>query len=134
MAIIGFLLLAAAAVFGVELAYENNFSIEIDAFNQVYSSSVAMMFVAGVVTALVGVLGVLLIRDGMIRRRRVRAEAREAEQVRERHIAALEEEHAAHHRAEATAPARETQDGRDGEAIDLRDRERQPDHEHVTTF
>jgi hypothetical protein len=78
------------------------------------------MFVAGVVTGLTGALGVMLLRDGMARRRRLRIEAKAADEARERHIAALEEEHAAHHR--------ELVGAHDGEIVDVRDRD------HVTTF
>ena len=120
MAIIGFVLLAAAAVFGIEIAAVNDFTIDVDAFNQVYETSVALLFVAGIVTGLAAALGLMLIRDGLARRRRLRLEAKEAEALRERHIAELEEEHAAIHRHEIHA------DGDDG--VDLRDRDR------VTTF
>src|SRR5436305_11814925 len=98
MAIIGFVLLAAAAVFGIEIVAMNNVSIDVDAFNQVYETSIALVFIAGVVTGLAAALGLMLIRDGLARRRRMRLAEREAEEERERHIAALEEEHAALHR------------------------------------
>jgi hypothetical protein len=88
------------------------------------------VFVAGVVTGLATALGLMLLRDGLVRRRRVRLEAREAEEHRQRHIAALEEEHAAYHGGNGDG------DGRDREHVDLRDRvrDREPDHERVTTF
>jgi hypothetical protein len=120
MAIIGFVLLAAAAVFGIEIVAMNDITIDVDAFNQVYETSVALVFVAGVVTGLAGALGLMLIRDGLARRRRIRLEAKEAQAQRERHIAALEEEHAALHRSDARAS--------NGESVDLRDSDR------VTTF
>jgi hypothetical protein len=128
MAIIGLVLLAAAAVFGIELAAMNDYSIEIDAFNQVYSTTASIVFVAGIVTGLATALGLMLLRDGLVRRRRVRLEAREAEEHRQRHIAALEEEHATYHGGDG--------DGRDREHVDLRDRVRdsEPDHDRVTTF
>ncbi|MEY2403781.1 MAG: hypothetical protein QOD38_1332 [Acidimicrobiaceae bacterium] len=126
MAIIGLLLLAAASVFGIEFVIENNFSIDVDAFNQGYTTSISLVFVAGLVTGLAAALGVMLLRDGMVRRRRHRLEAREAEEHRERHIAALEEEHAAYHRTDGEG---ERVDGdREREPVDLRDRDR------VTTF
>jgi hypothetical protein len=120
MAIIGFVLLAAAAVFGIEIAAMNDLTIDVDAFNQVYETSIAFLFVAGVITGLAGALGVMLIRDGLARRRRLRLEAREADELRERHIAQLEQESAAMHRDAVHA------NGDDG--VDLRDRDR------VTTF
>ena len=120
MAIIGFVLLAAAAVFGIEIAAVNDLSIDVNAFNQVYETSVALLFVAGVVTGLAAALGVMLIRDGLARQRRLHLEAREADELREQHIAELEKEHAAIHRSDVRA------NGDDG--VDLRDRDR------VTTF
>ena len=121
MVIIAFVILAAAALFGIELAAVNNFSVDVDAFNQVYETSAALVFVAGVVTGLAGAFGLMLMRDGLVRYRRLRLEAREAEELRERHIAELEEEHAAMLR---NARA----DG--SPSVDLRERDRQ----HVTTF
>ncbi|MEY2423509.1 MAG: hypothetical protein QOI95_3576 [Acidimicrobiaceae bacterium] len=125
MVLIGFVLLAAAAAFGLDLAIENYFSIDVDAFNQVFTTSASAVFVAGVVTGLTGALGLMLMRDGLVRRRRRRLEAREADEHRERHIAALENEHAAQHR---------TTDDHDGDRapVDLRERDR--DRDHVTTF
>jgi hypothetical protein len=123
MAIIGFLILAAAAVFGIEIVAMNDLSIDVSAFNQVYETSVALLFVAGVVTGLAGALGVMVIRDGMVRRHRLRLEAREADQLRERHIAELEEEHAA--MLDRTRAERD-------DSVDLREHEL--DREHVTTF
>jgi hypothetical protein len=120
MAIIGFVLLAAAAVFGIEIVAMNDLTIDVEAFNQVYETSLALFFVAAVITGLAAALGLMLIRDGIVRRRRLRLEAKEAEEHRQRHIAALEEEHAAYHRAD-------DHDG-DREPVDLRERDR------VTTF
>lgn len=128
MAIIGLLLVAAAAGFGIELVAMNDYSIEIDAFNQTYGTTASIVFVAGVVTGLVAVLGIMLTRDGLVRRHRLRSEARQAEVDRERHIAALEREHAAGRLADADAV--------DHEHVDLRDRVRdlEPDRDRVTTF
>jgi len=128
MVIIGFVLLAAAAVFGIEIVAMNNVSIDVDAFNQVYETSLALVFVTGVVTGLAAALGLMLIRDGLARRRRRHHEAKQAEAHRERHIAALEEEHAAYRRTDG--------DGQDGEHRDLRDKVRDldPDRDRVTTF
>jgi len=127
MLIIGLVVIAAAATFGIEIASMNNVSIDIDAFNQVYETSAALVFAAGVVTALVGAIGVLLVRDGLVRLRSTRRDVREAEVRRERHLAALEEEHAAYHTTDGPAPAVDT--------LDLRDElERNRQREHVTTF
>jgi flagellar biosynthesis/type III secretory pathway M-ring protein FliF/YscJ len=123
MAIIGFVLLAAAAVFGIEIVAMNDVSIDVDAFNQLYETSIATVFVAGVIAGLAGAIGLMLIRDGLVRRRRLRLEAREADEQRERHIAALEEEHAALalHRTEAAAASNR-------EAVDLREPDRVTTH------
>lgn len=129
MVIIGLVLIAAAAAVGIEITAMNNVSIDIDAFNQVYQTSASAVFVAGVVTALAAAIGIMLVRDGLSRRRRIHRERVEAEQRRERHIAALEDEHAATRRT-----ATDTGE-RDGAHVDLRDeseRDREPDH--VTTF
>ena len=131
MLIIGLVLIAAAAAVGIEITAMNNVSIDVDAFNQLYETSIAMVFVAGVVTALAGAVGVMLVRDGLIRRRRLHREAAEADQRRERHIAALEEEHAANHRASAEARSD------DKDSVDLRDKlqaERERERSHVTSF
>jgi hypothetical protein len=122
MAIIGFLILAAAAVFGIEIVAMNDLSIDVSAFNQVYETSIALLFVAGVVTGLAGALGLMVIRDGLARRHRLRLEAREADRLRERHIAELEEERA--------TMLERTRSERDD--VDLREHEL--DREHVTTF
>lgn len=131
MLIIGLVIIAAAAAVGIEITAMNNVSIDVDAFNQLYETSIAMVFVAGVVTALAAAVGVMLVRDGLVRSRRRRREAAEEDERRERHIAALEDEHAAHRRAEvdtrtdAAAP------------VDLRDevaRDRDRDGSRVTTF
>ena len=124
MVIIGLVLIAAAAAVGIEITAMNNVSIDIDAFNQIYETSASALFVAGVVTALAGAIGVMLVRDGLVRRRRLHQERSLEEERHARHVAALEEEHAALHR-------------RDGRAdnIDLRDEEvaREREH-HVTSF
>lgn len=127
MVIIGLVLIAAAAAVGIEITAMNNVSIDIDAFNQVYQTSASAVFVAGVVTALAAAIGIMLVRDGLSRRRRIHRERVEAEQRRERHIASLEEEHAAMHRTDTRE--------RDGANVDLRDEiERDRERDHVTTF
>jgi flagellar biosynthesis/type III secretory pathway M-ring protein FliF/YscJ len=128
MVIIGLVLIAAAAAVGIEITAMNNVSIDIDAFNQLYETSAAVVFVAGAVTALAGAIGIMLVRDGLIRRREARRERALEEELRQRHITALEQEHAAHQRAELA-------DG-NNERVDLREpvgeRDREPDH--VTAF
>ena len=119
MALIGFVLIAAAAVVGVDLAAQNDFAVQIDAFGQMISTTAAGMFVAGVVIGLAAALGMMLFRDGFIRTRRARAEARETRLERERMATAYEREHGLVH---------------DGNGRDLDLRESDLDREHVTTF
>ena len=117
MAIIGFVLLVAAAVVGVDVVAQNNFSIDIDAFNQVFTTSASVVMAAGVVTGLAAALGLMLVRDGVVRRRRIRLEAKAVEEDRERHIAELEEEHEARRRADVGAHNGETVDVRDSDRV-----------------
>ena len=131
MVIIGLVLIAAAAAVGIEITAMNNISIDIDAFNQVYATSAAAVFVAGVVTALVGAIGVMLVRDGLVRRRQLRRERMVEEERHQRHVAALEEEHAALHRSDSRERADANLDLRDEEVA--RQRERDREH-HVTSF
>jgi uncharacterized membrane protein YciS (DUF1049 family) len=129
MVLIGFVLIAAAAVVGIDVAAQNNFAVNVDAFGQILSTTAAIVFVGGVVTGLVACLGIMLFRDGFARSRRVRAERREQALERERMAAAYEREHSLDREDE----------GRD---LDLRDRtlrdremhEREADSEHVTSF
>lgn len=120
MVLIGFVLIAAAAVVGIDVAVQNNFAVDIDAFGQILSTTAAGVFVAGCVTGLVAALGIMLFRDGFIRSRRARAEAREQRLERERMAEAYAREHGL--------------ERRDGEARDLDLRDRDVDREHVTTF
>jgi uncharacterized membrane protein YciS (DUF1049 family) len=78
MWIIGLLLLVAAVVVGIDIAAMNDQQVDLEAFNQVWTSSPAIAFVVGVVTALVGVLGLWLMFTGL-RRSRVRGRERRAE-------------------------------------------------------
>ena len=120
MVLIGLLLLAGAAAFGIDLVVLNRDSIDVEGFGQVVSTTPAGMLVAGVVIGLVAAVGIMLMRDGAIRRRRLRAEARESAAERDRMAAMYEEEHAAHRRDHVAV--------RDGEPVDLRESDR------VTTF
>ncbi len=126
MLIIGLLLFAAAIVVGIDVAAMNGTSIDIEAFNHVWASSVAVSFVAGVVTALVGVVGLLLLRDGSVRSRR-RRRARRAEIERRDRLAA-------EHERELRERERETIDLRDREAAVTEDGERADEHERHGLF
>ncbi|HEX4821588.1 MAG TPA: hypothetical protein VFV00_15390 [Acidimicrobiales bacterium] len=123
MVLIGFVLIAAAAVIGIDITAQNNFAVEIDAFGQILSTTAAGMFVAGIVVGLAAAVGIMLMRDGMVRSRRARAQSKASIAERDRMAAAYAREHGLEGRARE---ARE-----DGE-VDLTEREM--DREHVTTF
>jgi hypothetical protein len=79
MWIIGLLLLAAAVVVGIEIGISSNDrSVDIEAFSHVWTSNAAAAFLVGVITTLVGVVGLWLMFTGM-RRSRVRRRERRAE-------------------------------------------------------
>jgi len=124
MVLIGFALIAAAVVVGIDLTAQNNFAIDIDAFGQIVSTTAAGMFVAGIVTGLAAAVGIMMFRDGFVRARRVRAETKAMAAERDRRAAAYAREHGL--------------DGRYGDdrEVDLTDRDtdRDMDREHVTTF
>ena|SRR5581483_4719387 len=115
MALIGLVLLAAAAVFGIDVVAQNNFAIDVEGFGQVVSTSLAGLFVAGVVTGIVACVALMLMRDGAVRRRHKRAAARASAVERDRMAAAYEAEHG--RRAD------------DDDTIDLRERLRAYDTE-----
>jgi len=124
MVLIGFALLAVAAVVGIDITAQNNFAIEIDAFGRILSTSASGIFVAGIVTGLAAAVGIMLMRDGLVRSRHARAQTKATVAERERMAAAYAREH-----------------GLDGRRDDDRDRdrevdltERDMDREHVTTF
>jgi hypothetical protein len=89
MVLIGFVLLAAAAVFGIDLVAQNRVAIDVAAFGQVYEPSLAMVFAAGIVTGLIATLGIMLLRDGVVRQRRLRFEAKRAQAFEQDQVAAL---------------------------------------------
>lgn len=120
MVLIGFVLIAVAAVVGIDIAAQNNFAVDVDAFGQILSTTAAGVFVAGLVTGLAAALGVMLFRDGFIRTRRARGEARETRLERERMATAYEREHGLN--------------GHDGAPRDVDLRAPDVDREHVTTF
>jgi uncharacterized membrane protein YciS (DUF1049 family) len=89
MVLIGFALLVAAAVFGIVLGAQNRVPTDIDAFGQVYATNLAIVFAAGLVTGLVAALAIMLLRDGVVRERRMRLDAKRSRAVEEDHAAAL---------------------------------------------
>jgi hypothetical protein len=104
MVLIGFVLLAAAAGFGIDVAAQNRFNVDVDVFGQLLATTPAALFVSGVVTGLVAALGIMLLRDGNRRRRQLRNDAKHA--------------HLEH----------DSVDAADAESVDLRARD------HVTTY
>ncbi|HEV3226959.1 MAG TPA: hypothetical protein VGZ52_08995 [Acidimicrobiales bacterium] len=85
--VIGLVLLAAAAVVGIDVVVQNNFAIDVVGFGKDISTSLAGLFVAGVVTGLVAAVGIMLVRDGTIHWRKLRREARADEAERDRLVA-----------------------------------------------
>ena len=70
MVLIGFALIAVAAVIGIDITAQNNFAVEIDAFGRLLSTTASGVFVAGIVTGLAAAIGIMLFRDGLVRSRR----------------------------------------------------------------
>ena len=124
MVLIGFVLIAAAAVIGIDITAQNNFAVDIDAFGHILSTTAAGVFVAGVVIGLAAAVGIMMMRDGMVRSRRSRAETKATVAERDRMAAAYAREHGLDGRYRHD-------DGNDRD-VDLTDREM--DREHVTTF
>ena len=120
MVLIGFALIAVAAVVGIDITAQNNFAVEIDAFGRILSTTASGMFVAGIVTGLVAALGIMLLRDGLVRSRQARAHTKATVAERDRMAAAYAREHGL--------------DGRDGDDRDVDLTEHDMDREHVTTF
>jgi hypothetical protein len=101
MAVLGLLLLLSASGLSLDVAFQNTTSISVDALGQTFTISPGWLFVAGVITGAVGLLGVTLLVGGMarVRRRRVAlAESRGTSQVlqadRDRLTAELDHERA----------------------------------------
>ena len=84
MAILGLLLLLLALALIIGLVVDNNVQVIFDVFGTTIDElTVAGLFVAGVLTGLIGVLGLWMMKVGAARSRRRRQEARE-ERERER--------------------------------------------------
>ena len=78
MAIIGLLLLLLALALIIGLVVDNNVQVIFDVFGTTIDDlTVAGLFVAGVLTGLIGVLGLWMMKVGAARSRRRRLEARE---------------------------------------------------------
>jgi uncharacterized membrane protein YciS (DUF1049 family) len=125
MVLIGFVLLVGAAAVGIDIAAQNNVAVDVDAFGQTLSTTLAGLFVAGVVVGLAAALGMMLLRDGVVRRRRLNHEAKQAHEERDRLASAVEREQEARRIDAANS-------GEPIDSVDLRDHEL--DREHTTSF
>jgi hypothetical protein len=105
MMVIGLLLFAAAAVVGIDVAATNDLGVDVDVFGRTVATNTGSLVVAGIVVALVGAVGVLLLVDGARRRRMAAQEEREIRAERERLAATVEEERTAREHAEAATRA-----------------------------
>src|ERR1700682_1833005 len=101
MAVLGLLLLVSAVGLSLDVVFQNTSSISVDALGQTFTLSPGWLFVAGVITGAVGLLGGTLLMGGMARarrRRRALAESRGTSQVlqadRDRLAAELDHERA----------------------------------------
>src|ERR1700724_2454197 len=102
MAVLGLLLILSAAGLGLDVVFENTSSIRVDTLGQTFTLSSGWLFVAGVITGAVGLLGVTLLFGGMARaarRRRValaqsRGASEELKADRDRLAAELDHERA----------------------------------------
>ncbi|HWL36681.1 MAG TPA: hypothetical protein VNQ77_10845 [Frankiaceae bacterium] len=76
MAILGLLLLAAAAVFGVETAVSNQTGLPIEVFGESRNVPVYVVFLLGALAMAVATLGTFMITGSFQRRRHVRRDAK----------------------------------------------------------
>src|SRR5438067_9561761 len=108
MFVIGLLLLAAAIVVGIDIAVMNDTKVDLEAFNQTWTSSPGAAFVVGVITAVVGLVGLWLMINGMRRMRARRRERRAIVEERDRLAAERQRE------IDAMSAAGRGDRGRDG--------------------
>jgi hypothetical protein len=132
MAILGLLLVLSVVGLSLDVAIQNTSSIGVDTLGQTFTLSSGWLFVAGVITGAVGLLGVAMLFGGMARarRRRValaqsRGASEELQADRDRLAAELDHERAGR---TSTTPA-PSQHGAaaippNGHAIDLAGEER----------
>jgi hypothetical protein len=86
MAILGLLILAAAAVFGVETALSNRGAdVGFEVFGTSYTAPVSVLFLLGAITMAVAILGTFMITGALQRRRTRRLDARDVQQREETH-------------------------------------------------
>lgn len=133
MAILGLLLLVCAAGLAVNVVLENTSSINVDVLGASYSLSPGWLFVAGIATGVIGLLGASILVAGMTRARRRRAALAESsssveylQAERDRLAVELERERSARTPATANTGRHEGRDRRDDDSsvIDLGDERR----------
>ena len=73
MAILGLLLLLSAAGLSVDVVVQNTSSISVDAVGQTFDLSPGWLFVAGMATGVIAMLGVSMLVAGMARAKRRRS-------------------------------------------------------------
>lgn len=73
MAVLGLLLLLAAAGLTLDVVLRNTSSISVDAVGQTLTLSSGWLFVAGVATGVIGLIGLAMLMGGLARARRRRA-------------------------------------------------------------
>jgi hypothetical protein len=73
MAVLGLLLVLCATGLTLDVGLQNTTSINVDAIGQTFTLSSGWLFVAAVITGVVGLLGVTMLLGGMARARRRRA-------------------------------------------------------------
>jgi hypothetical protein len=100
MLIIGIVLFAAAIV-AIEVATVGSVNVDVDAFGRTYATSTGVIFVAGVLAALVACLAMLVIADSLRRRRLARVERKQLAAERDQLV--VEAERARAERVAATA-------------------------------
>jgi len=81
MAILGLLLLLSAAGLTLDVVFQNTSSISVDALGQTLTLSPGWLFVAGVITGAVALLGVTMVVGGVTRARRRRAALTQSRRV-----------------------------------------------------
>jgi membrane protein implicated in regulation of membrane protease activity len=127
MIIIGFALLVVGLAAGADVMAQNHGgSVRVHAIGHVWATTPAMLVAVGAVAALVAVVGVLLLRDGLSRRRRINQEVRDTARQRDELAARVTEEHRARLAAvQASAAAQEDADRRMAVAVAQSDAARQ---------
>ena len=132
MAVLGLLLLLSAVGLSLDVVFQNTSSISVDALGQTFTLSSGWLFVAGVITGAVGLLGVILLLGAMARarRRRValaqsRGTSQELQADCDRLAAELDHERAGRIPTTATASKHNAATAREnGPAVDLSREER----------